>query len=181
MLRPYTVTPPDQFLTRQPFRFFDVRLVECVDAETLAERLGRVLPAQELAAEVERVRGELRWSGRLKIRQRRIERIVDDRHDTAAVLPRAFGDQLLDPMSQCADLARRREPQFVTPRLGAIGDRAAESFRRGDVQSSRPLEQRATVQTHKSGGPDAPGRHCPGAPTHAPPSPTSGASTRAPP
>ena len=115
-------------------------MIECVDAETFAERLGRVLPAQELATEIERIRGELRWSGRLKIRQRRVEGIVDDRHDTPAVLPRAFGDQLLDPLSQPADLARRREPQFVTTRLRAIGDRAAESFRGGNVDLSRPLE-----------------------------------------
>src|SRR2546428_3697189 len=51
--------------------------------------------------------------------------------------PRAFGDQLLDPLSQRADLARRREPQFVTTRLRAIGDRAAESFRGGNAVADR--------------------------------------------
>src|SRR6266702_4702467 len=83
MLRPYTGTPPDQFLTSQTLRFFDVRLIECVDAETFAERFGRVLPTQELTAEIERVRGELRWSGRLQIRQRRVEGIVDDPLDAS--------------------------------------------------------------------------------------------------
>ena len=105
---------PNQFLTRQSLCLFDVRLVECVDAEPFAERLGRVLPAQKFAAEVEGVGGKRGAAGGLDIRRRRVKGIVDNRHNAAAVFSRAFGDQLFDPMRERANLVRWDESQFVT-------------------------------------------------------------------
>src|SRR5881394_671811 len=57
MLRPYftntcAIVPTCQLRTRKLLRLLDVGLIECVDAEAFAQRLGRVFPAQKLGTQI---------------------------------------------------------------------------------------------------------------------------------
>src|SRR6266550_8705971 len=93
MLRP----SGSQFRTREPLRLLDVGLIEGVDAQTLAQCRGRVLPAQELGAEVLGLGREDAGLRDLHIRRGAAGRILHNGNHATPVLAGAFGDELLDP------------------------------------------------------------------------------------
>src|SRR6267154_610117 len=140
MLRPSCGLPACQLRTREPLRLLDVGLVEGVYAQALTQRSGRILPAQELGPEIARVGGKHVGPRRLHIRRGAARRILDDGNHATSILAGAFGDELLDPVRERRDARWRGQAQLVTPALRAIGDRAAERLRRGDVDAARSFE-----------------------------------------
>src|SRR3954469_6658682 len=122
MLRPYftnacALVPPCQLRARKLLRLLDVWLIECVDAEAFAQRLGRVFPAQKLGTQIEWIGGEEYGSDGLRIGQATTGGVLHDRNDAAPVFAGALGDQLLDPVRQSGNRGGRVHAELVTTRL----------------------------------------------------------------
>src|SRR6058998_2940585 len=116
MLRPYTPTvAPCQLSSCEPLRFLDVRLIERIDTQALAQRLRRVFPAQELEAEVERIGREHVGTDGLHVSTCATVGegggLLHDRNHPSTVLTGAFGDELLDPEGERGDRGRRAHVQ----------------------------------------------------------------------
>src|SRR3989442_4915857 len=99
MLRPSRPVPARQFRARKALCLLDVGLIERVDAQAFTQRRGRVLPTQELDAEVEGIGGEHVRTGGLRIRERVAGKVLDGPDHAATVLTRYFNDELLDSIS----------------------------------------------------------------------------------
>src|SRR6266571_8822725 len=147
MLRPYTPMlrsclpmAARQFGSREPLRLLDVRLIEGVDAETLAQRHGRVLPAQELGAQIERIGRKHFGARRLRIRRGATVGILDDGNHATAFFSGAFGNQLLEPIRECGHPWWWTQVQLVTAARGPVGDGRPERACAGEIDAARPLE-----------------------------------------
>src|SRR5207249_4731390 len=140
-LRPYAAPPtmaaPRQLGAREALRLLDIRLIERVDPQTLAQRHGRILPPEELGAEVERIGGEHVRTGSLRVGQGgRSVWFLHDRNDAAAILAGALGDELLDPVGQRGDSWWRNHAQLVPSGLCVLGNRGAHRLRGAHVNAT---------------------------------------------
>src|SRR6266550_9224460 len=119
MLRPSCGLPACQFRTREPLRLLDVGLIEGVDAQTLAQRRGRVFPAQELGAEVLGLGREDAGLRDLHIRRGAARRILHNGNHASPVLAGAFGDELFDPDRERREARWWDQAKLVAPALRA--------------------------------------------------------------
>src|SRR6266496_500389 len=152
MPRAYTSIPTVQFRAREPLGLLDVGLIVRVDAEPLTQRGRGVLPAQKLAAEVERIGGEQVGPGGLRVGQRAAGGILYDGHHAAPVLAGTLGDELLDPIRERADPGRWGQAQLVPAGQRPVRDAQAHRLGRRNVDGPRPLEQGAAVESAQRGG-----------------------------
>src|SRR6266487_2948037 len=143
MLRPSCGLPACQFRTREPLRLLDVGLIEGVAPQPLAQRHGRVFPAQELGAEVRGLGSEDARLRGLHIKRGAARRILNNGNHATPVLAGALGDELLDPGRQRRDAWWWAQAKLVTPVLRASGDGHAERLRSRDIDAARSLEQGA--------------------------------------
>src|SRR3954465_13334750 len=139
MLRPYftnacalfptgQVRPTCQLRARKLLRLLDVWLIECVDAEAFAQRLGRVFPAQKLGTQIEWIGGEELGSDGLRIGQATTGGVVHHRDHATPIFAGALRDQLLDPVRESGNRGGRVHAELVTTRLGVIANLSAELF-----------------------------------------------------
>src|SRR5438094_8822501 len=134
MLRPFGA--PREFRPREALGLLDIGLVEGVDAQALAQLPRRVLPREELCAQVEWVAREL--GDDLRIRPALAHGIVDDGDDAAALLAAALGHELLDPVGEARDRAWRPQHQLVPSCLRRRRDARPEGFGAVDAHGPRP-------------------------------------------
>src|SRR5438105_4767276 len=151
MLRPNGASvSPLELGARQRLRLLHVRLIERVHTQADAQLPCRILPGDERRTQAERVGREV--GDDLAIGIRRGDGVVDHGNDAPSALPRALGDQLLDPVGEPRHRRRRPQHQLVPPGERRRGDTRAQRPRCRRVDRERPLEQDATVEPGERGG-----------------------------